>query len=201
MFSLLRKINRKWFYSLLYLGHPPWDTGIVPPEVVDFAENQPPGSALDLGCGPGVSSIYLATKGWKVVGIDFIGRAIREARNRASQAGLSPDHLPEFRLGDVTVLEHLREPSSVPYDLVLDIGCFHSLPPAAQFRYVDNLDELLALGGSFLMYGFPQTHPGGPGLSEALLKRLEERLRLVQRLDGSDHRRPSAWFHYRRELA
>ncbi len=199
MFSLLRRINRKWFYSLLYLGHPPWDTGIVPPEVVAFADNQSPGRALDLGCGPGASSIYLAQKGWDVVGVDFIHRAIQEARKRAGRAGLPPEHQPEFRVGDVTVLERLRAPSNTPYDLVLDIGCFHSLSPDTQFRYVNNLDELLAIGGSFLMYGFPQAAPGSPGLSKAIVEYLGEHLKLVQRQDGSDRRRASAWFHYRRE--
>ncbi len=42
----------------MYLrGHPPWDTGVTPPEVVELVEgrDRPPGRAPDLGCGTGTT--------------------------------------------------------------------------------------------------------------------------------------------------
>ena len=44
-----------------------------------------PGAALDLGCGTGMKSIYLAQKGFKVTGIDISETAIKIAKiGRAS---------------------------------------------------------------------------------------------------------------------
>src|SRR5262245_12964862 len=42
-----------------------------------------PGKALDLGCGTGVFSIYLAKQGYEVTGIDLVPKAIDWARERA----------------------------------------------------------------------------------------------------------------------
>jgi SAM-dependent methyltransferase len=50
----------------------------------------PPGShVLDLGCGPGVDDEYLATRGYRVTGIDWSGAMAEEAERRVARAGLS----------------------------------------------------------------------------------------------------------------
>jgi arsenite methyltransferase len=55
---------------------------------------------LDIGCGKGTSSIYLAQSiGCKVVGIDNSERRIEEAKAIAKKKKV--DHLVEFILGDV----------------------------------------------------------------------------------------------------
>jgi cyclopropane fatty-acyl-phospholipid synthase-like methyltransferase len=181
---------RRLSFELWYLRHPPWESGIVPPEVVEFFAAHPPGRALDLGCGSGTSSLALARAGWTVRGVDFARHAIRMARQKARLAGLSVD----FRLGDVT---NLPPPVSAnPYDLVLDIGCFHGLTVRARGIYLDNLQRLLAPGGSWLMYGFfkPQESPG-PGLTANEPQELGKRFRLVWRRDGVEKKdKPSAWF-------
>ena len=43
----------------------------------------PGGSVLDLGCGPGWSSLFLARAGFDVVGVDISERMIEIARERA----------------------------------------------------------------------------------------------------------------------
>ena len=55
-----------WWDARYRSGDIPWDTGIVPPEVVALVESgEPqPGWALDLGCGSGVTSRYLAHTGF-----------------------------------------------------------------------------------------------------------------------------------------
>ena len=67
-------------FDLWYLRRPPWDSGIVPPEVEDFIRDNAPGHALDLGCGTGTSSLGLAQAGWTVTGVDFARRAISTAK-------------------------------------------------------------------------------------------------------------------------
>jgi hypothetical protein len=41
----VRRLN----FNLLYLFNPPWDSGISPPELLDFLQDHKPGRALDLG--------------------------------------------------------------------------------------------------------------------------------------------------------
>jgi SAM-dependent methyltransferase len=139
----------KWYYDLAYrLGKPRWDSGAVPSEVIALAASDHAHTALDLGCGTGTSAIYLAQKGLAVIGIDFTPKAIDAARDKAQRAGVTVD----FRVGDVTRLDSLgvRE----PFDLVLDLGCFHGLDAAKRARYAEHVARLTHPGSVFLLWGF-----------------------------------------------
>ena len=179
------------FYNFLYLGKPPWDTGVSPPELMAFIKTHPPGRALDLGCGTGTNAVTLAVHGWQVTGVDFVGSAIRLARRKARQAGQSVD----FRQGNVARLAGVPG----PFDLILDIGCFHGLSEQEKAAYVDNLERLLAPDGAFLIYAFFSTPSNTwSGLKPTDLDLLSQRLRLAQRQDGLERGSlPSAWFTYR----
>ena len=183
---------RRLSFELWYLRHPPWESGIVPPEVMEFIGTHSPGRALDLGCGSGTSSLALARAGWIVCGVDYSRGAIRMARQKARIAGLSVD----FHVCDVTHLpQSLR---LVSYDLVLDIGCYHGLNTRERGVYLNTLEGLLAPGGIWLMYGFftPQENPD-PGESLCNQQKLGKRMRLAWRRDGVEKEdRPSAWFGY-----
>lgn len=186
-------LRQKLFFSLFYFRRPPWDTGISPPELITFIQTHPPGRALDLGCGTGTNAITLAQHGWQVTGVDFVGRAIRAARRKARQAGLQVD----FHAGDVTQLRGVNG----PFDLVLDIGCLHSLTGKQKEVYIANLEHLLSPQGAFLLYAFlaKDDDAHGSGLTPNDLEILSSRLRLIQRCDGTDRgARPSAWFTYQR---
>lgn len=183
---------RKLFFNLFYLRRPPWDTGVSPPELLAFIAAHPPGRALDLGCGTGTNVITLAQAGWQTTGVDFVGKAIRLARRKARAAGVPAD----FRTGDVTELDGI----SGPFDLILDIGCFHSLTEAGRQRYAANLERLLAQDGTYLMYGFFKAPgEGGTGLSDADLALFEKHFTLQDRQDGFNRgQAASAWFTYTR---
>lgn len=178
---------RRLSYFLAYFGRPPWDTGLTPPELQAFIQTHPPGRALDLGCGTGVNAMTLAQAGWQVIGVDFVPQAIHRARQRARQAGLVVD----FRLEDVTQLRSV----SGAFDLILDIGCFHSLSLAGKQAVSRRVNELLKPGGSFLMYGFyPRSDPKRPAITPEDLAQLTATLELVKMETGSERGRwPSAW--------
>lgn len=139
-------MNRLSFWWRYFRDHVPWDTGIVPPEIIALADRLPAGVALDLGCGTGTTSIYLAGRGWRVTGIDFIPKAIRRARQKASAAHMQID----FHVADVTHLDFVQG----PFDFVIDIGCLHSLTQQQQKAYATILIRLTHPGASFALYAF-----------------------------------------------
>ena len=187
---------RKIFFAFQYLlNNPPWDTGITPPEVYQFLEENSPGIALDLGCGTGTNALTIADYGWKVTGIDYVPKAIRIARRKARQAGLV-DRV-KFQVGDVLDLNSLEG----KHDLVLDIGCFHSFSGMDIDRYARNVLNNLSPGGSLLLYAHLKKDPGSShGASEEDISVLGKFLPLIQRQDGDEGAsRPSAWFHFQKE--
>jgi cyclopropane fatty-acyl-phospholipid synthase-like methyltransferase len=152
------------FFRAAYLfGLKPWDSGVTPPELVTFVANNPAGKSLDLGCGTGTNTIYLAQKGWDATGIDFVPRAIATAKKKAAAAGVSP----RLMLGDVTRLTELGIGDG--YNLLLDLGCFHSIPDAGRNDYVKGASAVAPGGATMLLFGFTRgeksTRPGPRGLA------------------------------------
>lgn len=62
-------------------------TSLVPESLLTFL--RPGSQVLDVGCGKGDSSIYLAAKGFEVLGVDINASAIQVAAERAAVAGIS----------------------------------------------------------------------------------------------------------------
>ena len=190
----MQNLLRRFLFHYWYFGQPPWDTGISPPELLDFIQNHKPGRAIDIGCGTGTNVITLANAGWKVTGVDFAPRAIKLARKKASKAGVQA----EFLIKDATKLQGI----SGPFDLAFDLGCFHSIPQDEKTKYLDQEDRILAPGGFWLMYGFlnSTTEQSRSGLAEADIDLISSRLALVSRRDGFDQReRSSAWFLFQKQ--
>lgn len=186
------KLIRKLFFNIWYLRKPPWDTNQTPPELYEFIKTKPAGRALDLGCGTGTNVITLAKNGWQATGVDFIPKAIQIASRKATMEGVRVD----FQVGDVSKLGDIQG----SFDLILDIGCFHTLDPKAMASYRENIKRLLAPGGSFLIYLFFKSEDSfsKAGVTEANLTPFLDFLELVKRQNGTDpHSRNSAWITYR----
>lgn len=186
---------RKIFFALQYLlFDPPWDTGISPPELLAYIEEHEPGQALDIGCGTGTNAVTLAEHGWEVLAVDYIPRAIRIARRKARKAGVSDE--VEFRVGDILELDS----DQGPFDLILDIGCFHVFAGEDVQRYATLVNDLLADGGTLLLYAHIKEKPEGEqGASEADFQILEASLNLIHREDGMEgETRRSAWLTYQK---
>lgn len=179
---------QRLMFEWKYLSKPPWDSGITPPELVALTKDHQPGRALDLGCGTGTNSIYLAQHGWEVIGVDFAWQAIRKARRKASRFNINID----FHQGDVSNLSGIKG----VFDLLLDIGCFHSLPKDAMRRYLENVPRLLSQTGIFLLYAFIKENNDERGLSAENLDWMKNSLTLVHMEMGIDCGRPSAWFRW-----
>lgn len=57
--------------------------------LAEIAEPLTPGRALDLGCGEGADTLWLAEHGWDVVGVDISDTALARAGDEAAARGLT----------------------------------------------------------------------------------------------------------------
>jgi cyclopropane fatty-acyl-phospholipid synthase-like methyltransferase len=174
---------------------------VPPPELVALVEGRDrlaPGKALDLGCGTGTNSVYLAEHGWDVTGVDFVPRAIRAARQRATPAGVSP----RLIVGDVTRLADLGV--GVGYDLLFDLGCFHSIPDARRDAYVTGATEVARSGALMLLFGFVRrSKPSRLGPRGLARDEVAQRFASGWEIVAEEAGRPalgcdSAWYRLRR---
>jgi cyclopropane fatty-acyl-phospholipid synthase-like methyltransferase len=189
----VQNLFRRILFQYMYFRQPPWDTGISPPELLEFIQTHQPGRAIDIGCGTGTNLITLANSGWKVTGVDFAPRAIRIARRKLRHARVQANLL----IQDVTKLRGITG----LFDFALDLGCFHGLSQAGKPKYLEGLDRILAPGGFWLMYGFLKSDPRHTrsGLLEEDINQISSHLTLVWRRDGFDNgAKPSAWFLYQK---
>ncbi|HZC07003.1 MAG TPA: class I SAM-dependent methyltransferase [Ktedonobacterales bacterium] len=179
----------------------PWDQPLPPPEIIALAEELPAGKALDLGCGPGRSCLYLAQRGWRCDGVDFVPEAVELAQQRAAQAGLA-DRV-RFTVGSVTHLEGMDP----PYDLAIDIGCMHNLRGDDLTAYAAEVARVVRGGGLYALFahlaavgGAAEEQHGQPDQTIRTLFAPTftlERVELGQTTIG-DQTWPSAWYWFRR---
>jgi len=192
------KWERLMFWLAYLRGRGPWDSNVTPPELINTVEGPdalPPSRALDLGCGTGTNVIYLVTQGWEAFGVDFVDRAIREAREKAQEAGVEA----RFYAGDVTRLEAILELTGT-FDLALDIGCFHSLQSEGRKRYANGLVDRLRPGATYLLYawGPHQGRSRGRGVTPAEVKAIfTPHLKVLRVQQGEERGWPSAWYWLR----
>ena len=178
------------YFNLWYFIRPPWDSGISPPELLEFIARHPAGYAIDMGCGTGTNVITLAKNGWQVTGIDFAPRAVQIAKGKAKKENVNA----HFSTGDVTNLTKI----SGPFDLALDMGCFHGIDDRR--AYLSELKRILVPSGYWLLYGIFKTDPNSDwhGLIPPDLELIRQNgFELLSRTDGRDKgERSSAWFLY-----
>src|SRR4051812_32598289 len=141
----------------MYLGPPPWDIGRPQSVVVDLAETDGfVGRVLDVGCGTGDNAIFLARRGFDVVGIDLAERAIERAIEKCQGVARAP----RFLVADALELARLN----TTFDTVLDCGFFHTLTDDGRTIYLHGLAELLPPGAVLHIVCFSDDEPdwGGP---------------------------------------
>ena len=184
---------RRVIFNLWYYRRPPWDSGITPPELMEFISSNPPARALDLGCGTGTNVLTLAQHGWQVTGIDYAPKAISIAKRKIQSANISAN----LYVGDVTRLDGIDG----PFEFVLDLGCFHGLTDSEKKSYLAQLQKVCAPNGNWFLYGFFRVSGAipGPGLVPQDIDQIQVCFKLVSQKDGLDRRdRPSAYFLFRK---
>jgi SAM-dependent methyltransferase len=136
----------------------PWHRD-EPPELLcsAVAGQAARGAALDVGCGSGVNSLWLAEQGYRVTAVDFLEAAVSMARERARE-------VPQVQVFRASVLD-FEAPEQ--FDLILDRGCLHTLNPGMRGRYRDQVLRWLKPGGSYVLVHLGRRHrldwrPVGP---------------------------------------
>ena len=183
----------RMMYDIMYrVSQPRWDDNNIPTQVAELAaQTDKTKRALDLGCGTGTHSIYLAQQGFSVIGVDISPIAIRRAHQKAAQL----TYKPEFFVHDVTRLDFLAG----AFDIALDVGCLHGLHPAGQQRYAVELTRLMKPGGLFLLWGMNDRPLSLGAFSPEIVSATFEAGFKLERFDPSQlHGRSSSWFWLRR---
>jgi SAM-dependent methyltransferase len=137
------------------LGYVPWDGHPIARSLRDLIEGEtalPAGKALDIGCGTGDNSIYLAQHGWHVTGIDFVAKAVDAARTKAAAQKLDVT----FSQADVTRLS--SDGIGTGFDLIIDSGCLHGMNSEDRGAYVREVTAVAAPGARLHLLAFV---PGG----------------------------------------
>jgi SAM-dependent methyltransferase len=177
--SIAELVMRKFYRNAA--GHPerlPWHQD-APPKILTtaVAARNGRGRALDVGCGAGVFTVWLAEQGLEATGIDLFPEAIAMAEARARERNVKA----EFVTGDLFAYAPDRG-----FDLVFDSGCLHALVGGNVDRYKQKLLSWLNPGADYVLGHWGKRHPldwrpiGPRRRSQATIERLfAPELRLV----------------------
>lgn len=135
-------------------GPAPWEVGRPQPAIVRVASAFT-GTVLDAGCGSGENTLYVASRGLRVLGVDVAETALARARETAAERGIEA----EFAMADALHLDRLGR----TFDTVLDCGLFHSFDGDERTAYVASLATVTEPGGTAYVLCFSDEGPdAGP---------------------------------------
>lgn len=137
------------FFQFAYEGQPPWDTGKPQPAIVKLdAMGEIGRSVLDVGCGTGENSLFLAQRGREIVlGVDIVARAIEIAERKKAERGVKN---VEFRVLSAFRLNSL----GLKFDTVIDCGLFHTFDDDERDCFVADLRLAMHKGSLYHMLCF-----------------------------------------------
>lgn len=139
------------FWDGMYGEHERRWSGNPNAMLVEMVTGRRPGRAIDLGCGEGADSIWLAQQGWEVLGVDVSATALDRAANAARSEGVS-DKITwvEADLSD-------WEPDG-QFDLV-SAFFFQSPIELPRERILNNLSKKIQVDGRLLVVGHAEWPP------------------------------------------
>ena len=162
------------------IGNLPWDTNEPDNHLVKLVETKKilPGKALEVGCGTGTNSIWLARQGFNVLGVDIAQAAIDMANQKKNGVPLSC----EF-----TVLDFIHDNSlAQAYDFVYDRGCFHTFDEEKErVLFARHVNQVLKTNGSWVsLIGSTEGSPRETGpprrTASEVIKAIEPYLEILE---------------------
>ena len=140
-------------------GDTPWDIGKPDFNLIEIVTKTPIKSckALDIGCGTGDNSIWLAQNHFIVTGTDISEVAIKKAKEKASKNDVKCTFL---------VVDFFKSRiEGAPFGFVFDRGCFHTFDSDEERKkYAENVAACLEKNGLWLsLIGSADEQRQGPG--------------------------------------
>jgi SAM-dependent methyltransferase len=138
-------------------GNLPWDTGRPSAELQQVLAQWAirPCRALELGCGTGTNSVWVAQQGFDVTGVDVAPLAVEQAQQRAAAAGVKA----RFLAADLLHLPDLGP----PFEFFFDRGCYHAVRRDAPDAYAPAVAQQLAPRARGLILAGNAREPHDPG--------------------------------------
>jgi len=131
-----------------------WKSDIPSKEVIYFFGKgyiRPGDRVIDIGCGFGRNSNWLAKQGVKVTAINIDKDEIKNAESKESQMGVSVEYV-KANVTDIPFSRNL-------FDIALDLGCTHMCSKKDQELAVEEIARILKPRGYLLYFGFSKEHP------------------------------------------
>lgn len=132
-------------------NRPPWSIDEPQPEIATLIDaGKIHGEVLDAGCGEAAVSMYLAERGFTVVGLDVSPTGIKLAREEAARRGLTGT---TFEVADISRFTGYDG----RFGTIIDSTLFHSLPAALREGYQQSIVRAAAPGASYIVLTFDRT--------------------------------------------
>ena len=147
-------------YQTVPLDKIPWNSEAPPDKLVELVQSGKvrPCKTIDLGCGAGNYAIYLAERGFEVIGVDSSPTVIKIATENAQKRGVRCKFIVADLLSD---LHDIKE----TFDFGYDWDFLHHIFPEDREKYVKNVYNILKPGAQYLSVCFSEKDPqfGGAG--------------------------------------
>ena len=186
--------HRSWNESYA-AGDLPWDTGEPEPLLVAFVTSGriQPTRTLEIGAGTGTNALWLAERGFDVLGVDVARLAVEKATAKLAEH----DFNCRFRTLDFLAGSPLED----SFEFVFDRGCFHVFDEEEErARFAAQVASILTPGGLWLsLIGSTEGPPrevGPPRRSARDVARAIEPALEILELRGAEFRAhgAAAWF-------
>jgi cyclopropane fatty-acyl-phospholipid synthase-like methyltransferase len=151
-----------------------WESDKPTPYVIDCLNDgliKKSDSVIDIGCGFGRNSNWLATQGIDVTAINIDKQEITHAKNRAKELVVTLNYI----LSDFLKYDNKGK----LFDVALDLGCSHMLSTPDQYLFEKKAATMVKTGGLLIYFGFSKNHPAyNPDSKRAIYRNSEDLLKI-----------------------
>jgi tellurite methyltransferase len=169
----------QWLRNLGYRLSARADEAIHDELLEAYIDAIPTGRALDLGMGEGDNAVWLARRGFRVIGIDRSASAVDAANDRAQSAGLPLEtHV-------IDIQDFKIEPGR--YALILAAAVLHFLLPDDARRLAGRIKAGLQPGGVVIVSVYTVDDPGYEAFQEGREPLIDTGTFYVEHLGGPLH--------------